>query len=113
MPVNRKRIFRIYFTSLGKSYEIYARKVDQAELYGFVEIEELLFGEKSSIVVDPSEEGLKKEFSGVRRLLLPFQSISRIEEVEKEGAGKILSFSGTGVPEPTLPLPPGKTPGRD
>ncbi len=103
--VNRgRKIYRIYFNSLGKSYELYARRVEQADLYGFVEVRELLFGEKSSIVVDPSEESLKKEFSGVRRLLIPFQAISRIEEVEKEGPGKVLPMTPTGQPgAPGLP----------
>ncbi|GAB4169126.1 MAG: DUF1820 family protein [Geothermobacteraceae bacterium] len=91
-----RKIFRIYFNSQGKSYELYAREVVQSELYGFVEIRQLLFGEKSSIVVDPSEESLKKEFGDVKSLLLPFQAISRIEQVEKEGPGKILPLAPTG-----------------
>ena len=36
------------------------------------EIEEFLFGERSAILVDPSEEKLKNEFSGVRRSLPVF-----------------------------------------
>jgi len=102
----RKRIFRIYFSSQGKSYEIYARKVTQGELYGFVEIEDLLFGERSSLVVDPAEEALRKEFAGVRRLMIPFHAVARIEEVEKEGAGKVLVLPGGTEPNaPAAPQP--------
>ena len=39
--------------------------VHQSGLLGFIEVEEIVFGEKSSVVVDPSEESLKSEFSGV------------------------------------------------
>lgn len=82
------------FTSQGKGYEIYAGKVGQGEMYGFIEIEDIVFGERTNLVVDPSEEALRKEFSGVKKMHIPFQSISRIDEVEKEGAGKIISLAG-------------------
>lgn len=93
MSKDKKTVYRIFFTSQGKGYEIYARKVNQGEMYGFVEIEEIVFGEKSAIVVDPNEDALKKEFSGVKRLLIPYHSVSRIDEVEKEGQAKIVSLA--------------------
>ena len=49
-------IFKIMFVNQGKVYEVYARKVSHGSLFGFVEIEELVFGERSSVVVDPGEE---------------------------------------------------------
>ncbi|MDB6088458.1 MAG: hypothetical protein JWN85_1242, partial [Gammaproteobacteria bacterium] len=49
-------IFRIMFVNQGKIYEIYARKVSHGDLFGFIEVEELLFGERSTVVLDPSEE---------------------------------------------------------
>ena len=36
-------IFRIMFVNQGKVYEVYARKVSHGELFGFIEVEELLF----------------------------------------------------------------------
>ena len=58
-------IFRIVFVNQGKVYEIYARKVSHGTLLGFIEVEELVFGERSSVVVDPTEERIKSEFAGV------------------------------------------------
>ena len=55
----------------------------------FIEIEEMLFGERSQLLVDPSEEKLKTEFAGVKRSYIPLQSVIRIDEVEKEGAVKV------------------------
>ena len=46
-------IFRIMFVNQGKVYEVYARKVNHGELFGFIEVEELVFGERSSVVLDP------------------------------------------------------------
>jgi hypothetical protein len=101
----RKRIFKIMFTSQGKVYEIYARKVDHGTLYGFVEVEELLFGEKSTLLVDPAEEQLKLEFSGVNRTYIPFHSVIRIDEVDKEGSGKVLHLANQGGANGQLPQP--------
>ncbi len=109
-----KHIYRIFFTSQGKSYEVYARKVSQGDLYGFIEIEEIVFGEKSTMVIDPSEEALKKEFASVRRLHIPYHQISRIDEVEKEGTGKVITLAGGGEASasPASLIPPAKGPGR-
>jgi hypothetical protein len=83
------RVFRISFLNQGKVYEIYAKRVQQGELYGFVEVEELLFEESSKLLVDPSTERLKTEFKGVHRTIVPIHAVIRIDEVEKEGQGKI------------------------
>jgi len=111
--MTNKRIFRVAFTSQGKVYEIYARQVSQGELYGFVEVEGILFGEKTTLVLDPSEEQLKHEFSGVRKMHIPFHAVIRIDEVEKEGTGKVLHLpcqGGAVTPLVQPPLPPGKGP---
>jgi len=88
-----KSIYRVIFYNEGKVYEIYAKEVYQGEMYGFIEVEELIFGERSSVVVDPAEERLKAEFEGTTRTFIPMHSIVRIDEVEKEGVGKISAVS--------------------
>ncbi len=110
--MKKRLVYRVIFASQDKVYEIYARRVAPAELYGFVEVEGVLFGEKSSLVLDPGEEQLKHEFSGVKRSYLPFSSIVRIDEVEKEGTAKLLHLAGSGEATPhATPFPfPGKGP---
>jgi hypothetical protein len=83
------RVFRITFLNQGKVYEIYAKRIQQGELYGFVEVQDLLFEQSSKVLVDPSTERLKTEFEGVNRTIVPIHSVIRIDEVEKEGQGKI------------------------
>jgi hypothetical protein len=85
----KKNIYKVLFINQGKVFELYARSVGQGNLYGFVEVEELVFGEKTSLVVDPSEERLRNEFAGVKRTFLPMHAVIRIDEVEKEGTSKI------------------------
>lgn len=89
-----KPLFRIAFVNHGKVYEVYARKVGQGAMLGFVDVEDLVFGERSTVVVDPSEEKLSTEFSGVRRFHVPIHSVIRIDEVEKRGTARILPFEG-------------------
>jgi hypothetical protein len=83
------RVFRIAFLNQGKIYEIYAKRVQQGELYGFVELQDLLFDDSSKLLVDPATERLKTEFKGVSRTIVPIHAVIRIDEVEKEGQSKI------------------------
>ncbi len=106
-------IFKIIFVNQSKVYEVYARKVSHGSLFGFVEIEELVFGERSSVVVDPVEERIKTEFAGVKRTYLPLQAVIRIDEVRQHGVSKITALEGGNVmpfPVPLLP-PSGSDPG--
>ena len=54
------------FMNQGKIYEIYARSISHGDLFGFIEVDKLVFGERTSVVVDPSEERIKSEFEGVQ-----------------------------------------------
>ena len=87
-------IFKVLFVNQGKVYEIYARKVSHGTLFGFIEVEELVFGERSTVVVDPAEEKIKAEFHDVKRTYLPMHSVLRIDEVKKQGVSKITALEG-------------------
>lgn len=97
-------LYKVVFMNQGQVYEIYARSVGQGTLFGFVEVEELVFGERSSVVVDPSEEKIKTEFTGVKRTYLPMHSIIRIDEVDKEGTSKISKLEGGNVTQFPIPV---------
>lgn len=87
--MSKKSIYRIIFANQDSIYDMYARKILESEMFGFLEIEEFVFGENTSLVVDPSEERLKIEFSHVKRTFIPMHSVIRIDEVDKHGIGKI------------------------
>jgi hypothetical protein len=99
---SKRKLYRVTFLSQGKVYEVYARKVSQSGLYGFVEIESLVFGEKSTVVVDPSEERLKSEFADVVRSYVPMHAVVRIDEVSKPGVAKV---SEAGESSKVTPFP--------
>jgi len=87
--MSKQRLYRVTFTNQGQVYEIYARQVSHGSLLGFVEVEQLVFGEKSTVVVDPGEEKLKTEFADVSRSFIPVHAVIRIDQVDKPGAAKI------------------------
>lgn len=99
-------IYKVIFLNQNKVYEVYASAIYQSEMYGFVEVEDFIFGEKSQLVVDPGEEKLKNEFNGVARSYIPMHSIIRIDEVEKEGVGKVLEAEGGAGKVAPFPVPP-------
>ena len=100
-------IFKVVFVNQGKVYEIYARKVHHGSLLGFVEVEEWVFGERSTVVVDPTEEKIKSEFEGVKRTYLTMHSVLRIDEVRKQGVSKISNFEGSNVAQFPVVFSPG------
>ncbi|MEW6336290.1 MAG: DUF1820 family protein [Acidobacteriota bacterium] len=99
------QVYRVVFLNHGQVYEVYARHVGQGGLFGFIEVEQLLFGERSKLIVDSSEEKLKTEFDGVRRFYVPLHAVVRIDEVDKEGASRISAGGGETGQLRVLPLP--------
>ena len=100
-----KTLYKVTFFNAGRVYELYARQVVSGALWGFTEVSDLVFDVNAGVVVDPTEERLRDEFSGTRVLHLPMQSIVRIEEVERKGQSAIRDAStGERVVTP-FPLP--------
>jgi len=89
------RIYRISFVNQDRIYEIFAKQVYESDLYGFVVVEEIVFGTQSSLVIDPGEERLKTEFEAVKRSFIPIHSVIRIDEVEKTGISKVHALDGS------------------
>ena len=81
----KKPTYRIIFHNQGKVYELYSHTVCQGDLFGFIEIGDIIFGERSAVLIDPSEERLKTEFGGVSRTCIPMHAVIRIDQVDKQG----------------------------
>ena len=99
--MSKKGIYKIVFVQMGEIYEIYSKSIYQSDMYGFIEVEDYLFDQNSQIVVDTSEEKLKKEFEGVNRSYIPINAILRIDEVDKKGNAKITRNKSENI----MPLP--------
>lgn len=104
--MSRKHVFKVVFLSEGKVWEIYARSVGASHLMGFVEVEGLLFGERSAVIVDPTEEHVRHEFEGVERTSIPIHAILRIDQVAKRGTARITALpAGHKVVPMPAPVP--------
>ena len=103
--MSEKRIYRVIFLNQGNVYEVYANEVAQGGLFGFIEVTGLLFGERSEVVIDPSEEGLKTEFEDVDRFYVPMHSVVRIDEVKREGTARIVPHKEKGGSVSNFPVP--------
>lgn len=101
-----KKLYKVTFLHLGKSYELYARQVVSSALWGFIEVGELVFEPAGEgLVVDPTEERLREEFKDTRVLHLPMHAVVKIEEVERRGSLAIRD-AADGQKITPFPLPP-------
>lgn len=94
--MSEKHIYKVVFVNQNQIYEIYAKSVYQGDLYGFIVVEDFVFGEKSAIVIDPGEEKLRQEFEGVNRSFIPMHEIIRIDQVKKRGTAKVVVQAESG-----------------
>lgn len=92
--MSKARLYRVVFQGQGEVIEIYARSISQNGFFGFVEVGELVFGERSGLVVDPSEEKLKSQFEQVDSFFVPLHAVLRIDVVNKQGTAKISKMEG-------------------
>jgi hypothetical protein len=104
-------IYKVVFHHQGQVVELYARQVGQGNLFGFIEVEGLIFGTRTTLVVDPSEENLKNEFGEAKRIYLPLHAVIRIDEVEHEGVARIREVKEGGEVKPfPIPIYPPRAP---
>ena len=101
-----EKMFRIAFLNHGKVYELYCSAVCSSDLLGFVEVSGLVFGEKNSLVIDPTEEKMRDEFAGVELLHLPMHSVLRVEQVRKRGQA-VIRDRESGEKVTPFPIQPG------
>ena len=105
MSERQEHIYKVLFHNQGQIYEVYAHSIYQSDLYGFIEVEDYIFGKTGQMVIDPGEDKLRNEFEGVQRSFIPIQNIIRIDEVEKEGVAKITDSKGEKVTPFPVPMP--------
>ena len=88
-------LYRVHFTWKKKDRILRARELDMTHPY-FVSIKGLVFTKESNIIIDPSEDELRHEFGEADHLMIPFQSVALIEELDEqrlEKEGKVVPFS--------------------
>jgi len=66
-------LYKVIYYDIDKVHEIYAKTINDANMYGFVEVGEIVF-EDNSVIIDPAEDRLKDEFNNVKTTYIPQQA---------------------------------------
>jgi len=100
-------VYRVSFINQDKVVEVFVKHVYQSDIWGFIQLEGFIFGQRSELLVDPGEEKVKQLFNEVKSSLIPTQAILRIDEVERSGVAKLTEVKGS-VAQFPINLPPRK-----
>lgn len=76
-------VYRVHFTWKEKEYTLKSTSLDMTHPY-FVAIKNLVLPQEKSYLINPADDEIRKNFEGVRQLMLPFQSVSLIEEYRED-----------------------------
>lgn len=77
-------IYKITFWNKEEAVELHARQIYQSDLWGFLEVEELIFTDLMQ-KNNEKEKLLQGMFKNVSRIFIPIHTIIRIDEIEKPG----------------------------
>ena len=79
-------LYRVHFKWKEKEVQLTAKSLDLTHPY-FVSIKDLVFSDKKKLIINPAEDDIIKAFGCSKHLMIPFQTVLLIEEVEeREGA---------------------------
>ncbi|MCJ8299132.1 MAG: DUF1820 family protein [Pseudomonadales bacterium] len=98
-------VYRVSFINQDKVVEVFVKHVYQSDIWGFIQLEGFIFGQRSELLVDPGEEKVKQLFNEVKSSFIPTQAILRIDEVERSGVAKLTEVKGSVSQFPISPPP--------
>lgn len=80
-------LYRIHFNWKNKEVTLSAEKLDMTHPY-FVSIKDILLPPASSLIIDPNRDSFEKTFGQANHLMIPFQSVSLIEELDSSAVAQ-------------------------
>lgn len=78
-------LYRIHFKWKEKEIVLSAKSLDMTHPY-FVSIKNIIFPKEQKIIIDPNEEDVRKTFGEAEHIMIPFQSVTLIEELDEKDA---------------------------
>lgn len=85
-------LYKVYFKWKDKDVELVAKSLDLTHPY-FVSIKDIVFPNKASLIINPAQDEVRKHFGQSHHLMIPFQTVSLIEETNEEKGTKLMQFS--------------------
>lgn len=84
-------LYRVHFKWKEKEIQLTAKSLDLTHPY-FVSIKDLVFPKGKKLIINPAEDEIIKNFGYAKHLMIPFQTVSLIEEIAKTDSGKVMDF---------------------
>lgn len=75
-------VYRVHFKWKDKEIQLTAKSLDLTHPY-FVSIKDLVFTDKKKLIINPAEDDIMKAFGNSKHLMIPFQTVLLIEEVDE------------------------------
>ena len=97
-------LYRVHFRWRNKEVQLVAESLDLTHPY-FVSIKGIVFKEDEKLIINPSEEEVRRTFGDASHLMIPFQTVSLIEEFSADSGSRIRPFTLVGEPSENLDEP--------
>ena len=92
-------VYRVHFKWKDKDIQLTAKSLDLTHPY-FVSIKDLVFTEKKKLIINPAEDDIMKAFGSSKHLMIPFQTVLLIEEIdEQQRAVRRFTLVDQGAPD--------------
>ena len=76
-------LYRVHFKWKEKEIQLTAKSLDLTHPY-FVSIKDLVFTDKKKLIINPADDDIMKAFGNSKNLMIPFQTVLLIEEVDDQ-----------------------------
>ena len=84
-------MYRVYFKWKEKEISLQARSLDLTHPY-FVSIKDLVFPTGKKLIINPSEDEVRRSFAETNHIMIPFQTVILIEEIEEKKGRRVMPF---------------------
>ena len=88
-------LYRVHFKWKEKEIQLTAKSLDLTHPY-FVSIKDIVLPAEKKLIIDPSEDDIRKTFGETNHIMIPFQSVILIEELVEEGKTSIMHLNNIG-----------------
>ncbi len=84
-------LYCVHFKWKDKEIQLTAKSLDLTHPY-FVSIKDLVFSKENKIIINPSEDSIIKTFGNAKHLMIPFQTVTIIEEIDEKNS-RVMPFT--------------------
>jgi hypothetical protein len=84
-------LYKVHFKWRDKELQLSAKSLDLTHPY-FVSIKDLVLPAKDKMIINPQDDEVRSAFGQANHIMLPFQSVILIEELDEKNIPKVMPF---------------------